>query len=271
MTTNQNNNLTKSRLAYLTLAGAAALAGSAANAQIIVTQVNESVGFQPGDLTSFTSSLPGVNQFRITAGFSSQPAHYPGYDRFARNIGFTGIGAMQARAYGFSIPGIGFVIVEGLQPSPAGVSFYNLKTQFGLAKDNHNFSAAPIHGVTASFNPATQNPAAPSSYIISSFGVGRFTDQYYGIKFKDSTTGKTDFGWIEASLTGTLYDNVAAPYGYPALSLNIIAYAYDASGATIKMGQTSVPEPGAAVALAAFSALTLGAAGVRRLKAMQAA
>jgi hypothetical protein len=86
---------------------------------------------------------------------------------------------------------------------------------------------------------------------------------YIAFRFAPTTPGSYDYGWIELSS-----DTVG---GYTA-SVTIAAYAYDLSGAQVFNGQTtSVPEPSAAVALAAFSALALGAVGVRRLKALKAA
>ena len=91
-----------------------------------------------------------------------------------------------------------------------------------------------------------------------------FSNRYFGFKFEDTTHGgQIDYGWIDASLTDNSYNN---------LTLHIGSFAYDTSGARIETGQTTgVPEPYPAVVLAAFGALTLGAVGVRRLKALQAA
>ncbi len=265
---NSNFDMRRAMLSHLTLAGTAALAGSAANAQIIVTSVNQTIGFAPGDLTSFTSTLPGVNQFhlnlttatsiRLAGAYGTVPGR-----NFLREIRFNGIGNMQARAYGFSRAGKFHSF--GLCAAPAGGTFSNVKWH-SFWRGNANRANALIQGVSATTNNGTN--------FQGSFGSGGeaggfnqfFTDKYLAFKFKDTTTGKTDYGWIEAAVTGSGYFSYP---NYPALSLDIVAYAYDASGAKIQMGQTSVPEPSPVVAFAAFSALTLGAAGVRRLKALQ--
>jgi hypothetical protein len=82
MMTPTPNTQTKHLLAHLTLAGAAALAGSTANAQITVVNVNETVGFGAGDIGSFTSSLPGIAQFKggphiAIPRTARSSAHYP--------------------------------------------------------------------------------------------------------------------------------------------------------------------------------------------------
>ena len=63
MTTQSTSANRKALLTHLTVAGGAALISTTANAQIMKVLVNQEVGYAPGDLTSFTSALPGTNQF----------------------------------------------------------------------------------------------------------------------------------------------------------------------------------------------------------------
>ena len=60
MTRPTTSHTSKTMLSHLTLAGAAALTASSANAQIMVVPVNENVGFAPGDLTTLTLAVPGL-------------------------------------------------------------------------------------------------------------------------------------------------------------------------------------------------------------------
>jgi hypothetical protein len=85
---------------------------------------------------------------------------------------------------------------------------------------------------------------------------------YLSFRFAPTPGGPFDYGWIELGGFGT-------PYGGAFVTID--EYAYDLSGAQLPNGQTfsSVPEPSPALALAALSALALGAAGVRRLKALR--
>ncbi|MEY3897612.1 MAG: hypothetical protein RLZZ214_3133 [Verrucomicrobiota bacterium] len=81
---------------------------------------------------------------------------------------------------------------------------------------------------------------------------------HFGISFNNG--GTTDYGWLQVTASGFGdYDNTQ--------SFTVNAYAYDNTGASIKVGATgdvsAVPEPSGQLALVA-----LGCAGVltRRLK-----
>ena len=80
--------------------------------------------------------------------------------------------------------------------------------------------------------------------------------EFLGLKFVNTTTGGTDYGWIQFQTTGTT--------GFPA---TILGYAYNnVAGGSILAGQTTaVPEPGATAALG-LGALSLGAVAVRRMR-----
>jgi hypothetical protein len=230
----------KGLLTQLTLAGTAALAGSSARAQIIVTSVNENIGFAPGDLRSFTSSLPGNGQFGIgRTEFQWSPSHSSWYVRTlvagstnSINPGF-GHGAL------FKTGGnLADVLPSGKVWSTIGGGTNN----FGLLNVNDNVPG----GIGA--------PTVPT-----------YANQYLAFRFPDPIiSGQYDYGWVELSLT----DN-----SYADMTVQIDAYAYSTSGIPIPTGDlgTSVPEPSAAMALAALSALTLGAVGVRRMKALKVA
>lgn len=227
----------KGLLTQLTLAGTAALTGSSAHAQIVVTDVNENIGYAPGDLSSFTSSLPGTGQFHIgRTGFQWQPSHSSWYVRTlaanstnTQNPGF-GHGA-QFKTHGD--------IVDVL---PAGRVWSTISGGTGGFILNVNDNV-----------PGLSVPTQPT-----------YTDQYLAFRFPAPTTpGQQDYGWVEVSLIDNTYAD---------MTIHIDSYAYDASGNPLPTGDrgTSVPEPAAAVALAALSALALGAVGVRRMKALKA-
>lgn len=78
--------------------------------------------------------------------------------------------------------------------------------------------------------------------------------EFLGIKFVNTATGGTDYGWIQFQTTSAT--------GFPA---TILGYAYNnTTGDPILAGQTTAaPEPGV-TAILGLGALGLGAAGVRR-------
>jgi hypothetical protein len=231
---------TKTLLSHLTLAGAAALTASSANAQITVVPVNENVGFAPGDLTTLTLPVPGLFGTSFIR-FSTRQASYVGSTLF------------RFRTILEHDKGSSSVLVD-IRPGFGGASSRFLAT----ASAGKTFNAI---GTSSSF----KGNVAFHSTVGNGVGASKtFTDQYLAFKFEDATHGgQIDYGWINASLTDNSYND---------LTLHIDSFAYDTSGAKIETGQTTdVPEPCPAVALAAFGALTLGAAGVRRLKALQAA
>jgi len=68
--------LAQSLLTHLAVAGTAALAASSAHAQVTTfTNVNENVGFTPGEASIFTLSLPGASQFTFQA-FATGSSHF---------------------------------------------------------------------------------------------------------------------------------------------------------------------------------------------------
>jgi hypothetical protein len=226
----------KGLLAQLTLTGAAALAGSSAHAQIIYTAVNENIGFPSSDSHSFTTSLPGVNQFTLF--------------NMATTVGVNPVDHVLEITGPYGGANLNQTIYNGAvvpTKSPYGQKWSS------IVPGSASYPSAFI--ALVSTNGATQG------YNTS------FTDAYFDFKFKDSTNGnQVDYGYFELSITNNTYTGLA---------MDLIGYAYDASGAEIPAGAmpmtTPVPEPSPALALAALSALTLGAAGVRRIKALKAA
>lgn len=89
-------------------------------------------------------------------------------------------------------------------------------------------------------------------------GSGTF---YSAFRFEDSATGgQYWYGYISETVSGDYSD----------LAVTINAVYYDNTGAKILTGATAVPEPSSLV-LGAFAAMGLGAVGLRKWKADQAA
>jgi hypothetical protein len=226
-------------LTHLTLAGAAALAGSSANAQIVLTDVNVDIGYGPGGSASFTSSLPGISQFAILrSNPSSSSVHLIGLR--GGEPGYLLVKTAQTRNTFFQENTIAI--------SPLGAKWSSIP---GTVDNGARF-AGVFSGQSTDGGHSTRN-----------FGYRTFTDGYFAFEFEDTTNGnQLDFGYIKASLTDDTFGG---------LTLHISDYAFDASGQEIAMGAlptaSGVPEPSPALALAALSALSLGAVGVRRMKA----
>jgi hypothetical protein len=243
MSTQKTSGLPQGLLTHLTLAGAAALAGSSANAQIVLTDVNVDVGFGPGGSVSFTSSLPGISEFSIgRIGSFSTHSH-------SIAIGRTEGGYMRFK--GVSTRNDFLEITK----SPPGAKWSSIS--------GNTVAAARFAGVFS-------GQSTDGGHSTHNSGYRTFTDGYFAFEFQDATIPEQlDFGYIKASLTDD---------SFAGLNLHISDYAFDASGQEIAMGAlptgappaSGVPEPSPALALAALSALSLGAIGVRRMKAIRA-
>lgn len=79
-------------------------------------------------------------------------------------------------------------------------------------------------------------------------------DAYLGVRFINSQTSQTNFGWVHFNTTGST--------GFPA---TIVEYAYDNAGGSINAGQ--VPEPSTTALLAVMAAGALGVRAWRKRKA----
>jgi hypothetical protein len=239
MSTERTSRSPQGLLTHLTLAGAAALAGSSANAQIVLTNVNVDVGYGPGASDSFTSSLPGISQFIIFR----RPSSFNTHSISLLHPSETGYLRVKSAQTTNGLPEI--------IKSPLGARWNGIE---GRTTDRAGF---------ASVFSSTDSGAHQRGY-------SPFTDGYFAFEFQDTTNNnQLDFGYIKASLTDDTFAG---------LNLHISSYAFDASGEQIRMGAlptgvtppSGVPEPSSAVALAALSALSLGAVGVRRMKALRA-
>ncbi len=125
-------------------------------------------------------------------------------------------------------------------------------------------------GVKFSSVPGSVSPAgnivantASNNYHL---GYSKGDKGYIAFEFQDTTNNnQLDYGWVNVILTDDTYNG---------MNVNIASYAYDLSGQMLPTGATmepsSAPEPSPALALAVLSALTLGAAGVRRMKDLRA-
>ena len=205
-------------LASLSSAGIALVAGSDAQAGIIVSTVDQDVGWVKGVQTAdFIGNLPGFygrNSINIRASNGSS----------SRSLRFKNIGSVYVKANGGTSPyghgAIAVIAEKGQKWDQIGPGF----------EDSRAHIAYNSTGGHAS-------------------GLSPFTNKFFAFKFNDGTSSSYQFryGWIKASLTNQSFSN---------LFLHIDSYAYDDSGAQIAMGATGVPEPASAIQLAALAALT---------------
>ena len=242
MATQNTRSSNRNLFTHLTVAGTAALAAANANAQIVVNNVNVDIGYGPGGQNVFISSLPGLSQFAIAHGNPSSARHF--VSLFAASV------TNAYMAFKTTLTSGNFFKVIN---SPVGQKFSSAP---GTIYSSGGF-ADVIRTSTLTSGGATITTTINRGYT-------PFTDGYFLFRFADTTNGnQIDYGYIRASLTATTFDG---------LNLHVSSYAYDLSGREIGAGElpAPVPEPSAAIALAALGALTLGAVGVRRLKTLQA-
>lgn len=224
--------LVQSLLTHLAVAGTAALAASSAQAQVTTfTNINENVGFTPSEASFFTLTLPGTAQFAFAAQVSSGPYAFH-FIAAGQNNGYVRLKTQTVNSLYAPVF------------SPAG----------------QKFSMVPgsVNGV-GDFVANTSSNAFHLGYNAGDKG-------YVAFEFKDTTNNnQLDYGWVNLSVTNQNYNS---------MNVNIASYAYDLSGRELPTGATSnpapAPEPSPALALAVLSALTLGAAGVRRMKDLRA-
>jgi PEP-CTERM motif len=152
-----------------------ALAGTEVDAGIIVTNVNQNIGFGPSDVSSVTmSNLPGGNSGVVVAA-----SQYLGTK--IRSLGVFGSLAHYFRIKTFQSSGDRFALRlnAGMKWGSIGGGKYS----YGLA------------------NVKTSKGSGPN--------VGTFTDKYFAFEFKDSSQGDAlRYGWIEGSLTDDTYGNM---------------------------------------------------------------
>jgi hypothetical protein len=224
----------KKKLASVIAAGAGAIALTAekAEASTIVYSgiLNRTIGFDTGDDASheFNTFVGGPDIFFMT-GASQNDGHYSRkMNVLSSNLG-------------------GFALTTGLHINLATVSAGAQWTNSMIAGGGTRLLGARQWG---------------SSSSTRLFGMKPLTDMF--MLFTFSSNSSTRYGWLELSLTNIAQDSNAGADGPNA---TVIAYAYDASGATIAAGDTGLssptPEP-STLAGGALAALVLGAAGLRR-------
>ena len=163
-------------LASLSTAGMALVAGSEAEAGIILTTVNQDVGWINGVQTAdFVATLPGYYGLNVIDIHASG-----GYYRsvnFARNRG-----SVYFKANGGS-HGLGAVAV--------------------IADDGQKWNqiaggSAPVALIAGRIQSGTAS------------GLSSFSKKFFAFKFNKGTTSSTiyNFGWIKASLTNKSYSNL---------------------------------------------------------------
>jgi hypothetical protein len=218
-------------LASLSTAGMALVGGSEAEAGIVLTTVNQDVGWVNGvQSADFIGALPGFYGLNAIKIHASNGSSY-------RSLLFNNPGSVYIKAHGGTASGHGrFAVIaeKGQKWSGIGINSSNFRAQIAT-------------------NTSGGNPS----------GIPPFTEKFFAFKFNIGTTNsyRYRYGWLEASLTNRSFSN---------LFLHIDSYAYDDTGAQIAMGDAGVPEPSSAIQLLALAAMTSGAAGVRRWKAVKA-
>ncbi|HTS76002.1 MAG TPA: hypothetical protein VMG40_07355 [Bryobacteraceae bacterium] len=226
---------TVTKLASLSAIGVSAvvMGESTAIAGVISSGlINESVGFN-GSASHFSVTLGTLGKFN--------------FQRTQRNVGSTG-NAKIRRIYGTGVSGgLKFAAVSGHmqifgasatwgERSGSGTKEALGKRFFGLNTFSHSTSGG--------------NPA--------------FTDKYALFHFGPSAG---DYGWVELSLQ---LANAGGSSGANGPNVTIVSYAYDNDGVILAAGsETESPEP-STFELSGLAALALGAAGVRRWRAVRA-
>jgi|SRR5579884_1327980 len=215
------------------LSAGSGLVAAEARADIIVTNVNQDIGFKPGDVASVTIALPGNVQLAV--------------GRMSSNVRNGG------QVYPFRT-----LFVGGNVAVLNGIDFYDIfakRVQAGMKAGTLNASGDRFGG-----GGLIQVAGLVSQ---TTYGGGKFSNQYFLFMFQDTVSGNSfEHGWIKGSLTDDSYNG---------LTYHFDSYAYDTSGADLAAGDTGpakAPEP-ASAALALLGALTLGATGVRRWRTMR--
>lgn len=211
---------------------AAASLATHSDAAVIVTAVGTNVGTgggYPGQVSSLTLDLPGINDIRFYFGGENAAVSYVLGLTFDVALGGTYLQSPRIWQAGATSAGAWLA-----QPVTAGKIIDNApQTSRGISI---------VGGWDGTF--ATQ------------YGTS-FTDRYLMFQFKDSTSGGAlRHGWVNLNF------NVTAPSSANAF---IKRYAYDTSGGKLQAGAISgAPEPGTAGASLLLGAMITGAAGVRR-------
>jgi hypothetical protein len=218
-------------LGSLTALGLTLLGTSAAQAgEVNVNQdVTELMGVLNTPSSSFTLSLPGTDTFVIHAENSTAAKRDPRFISM-QEIGYGRVKTMSSGRWSV-------------------VNAAGLGAKWGTIAGNAT-SAGTLAGNT-------------SMKSHKAFAAGHYTDAYFAFTFKDTAdANQLDYGWLELSLVHN---------GYTNLDVDVVAYAWEPDGAQLGMGQApsdATPEPGS-LGTMAIGAMILGAAGVRRWKAVR--
>ena len=190
-----------------------AIAGSEAEAGIVVTTVNQDIGFAAGDLSSLElTGLPTVN-FNVLIARTT----YPG-----------------GRSRSLVVSGAG---VKGFQLGDFKTTVSNLSFASRFAK-GATLNQAAIKRSGGYITIATKSGSSASS---------KFTDKYFLFSFKDASN-KVLYGWIEGSLTDNTYDSMTyhlTSYAYDDTGAAI--HAGDTGAAVPEPGTASLGLLGAAL------------------------
>jgi hypothetical protein len=121
----------------------------------------------------------------------------------------------------------------------------------GLSLDATTYAALAANApITSGGNYLNTTAAAATANWRTAGGV----NAYLGVRFINSATNQTNFGWIHLNTTGTT--------GFPA---TIVDYAYENAGGSILAGQ--VPEPSTFAMLGVMAAGAIGVRAWRKRKA----
>jgi hypothetical protein len=217
------------------MTGLAALSGflalpQTADADIVYSPLNVSVGNQPGDLSSYRLDLPGQNDLRFSPGggivYLVMGMGYPSSVAASRRLASFRVGPTSARHNQF------------LKLGEAGQKF----TQIG--------TAATRYAVIALIDNSVRH---------SRSGNDSFSHKYAAFVYKDTDdSDKVKYGWVEMSFAVNGGDR----------TLTLEGFAYQNDGSQLPMGATAVPEP-QETAMMTGAALALGAVALRAWRKRQ--
>lgn len=147
--------------------------------------------------------------------------------------------------------------VAGWDINPYGATTLNMFTPTGggyVGSGANYFNLAPgaMIGVAQTFGTGVLTISATTPLNFNS------SNNYIGFRFLNESTGITNYGWFQVSLSGTAASQPRT----------IIGYAYDNTGASIMAGQTVIPEP---TTFALLGVMAAGALGVRVWRGRKAA
>jgi hypothetical protein len=248
-------------------AGALALGTGTAEAGVIYTAVNTTVGFGPGSIPSYAS--PGLGASPASFSFTARSAFAYGSANLRTIIGY-GCGCLKlAGSAGllrlFNAGAVWDPTIFSTTYAPVGGRVWGSISRY--------HSGTPGSTYTTYSGAVYYRPGNPGSTTFSTFaqalGLAPFTDMYALFQFHDGPN--TLYGWIQLSFSVTGKFGPDAAFGP---DLTITAFAYDDAGNQLAAGSiedVNSPEPATAFSTG-LAALALGAAGLRRWrKARQAA